>query len=154
MEQKGVFARPEDTVVIVENVSPSFLVRKPSGGHRLVTTFSTRVEYSKTLQTVMPSVEEILRTISKWKYIIATDLRDAFYQIPLEEESMKCCATPTPFKGLRVYTVSAQGMPGSSKTLEEMMCTVPGPLIQEGVAAKIADDLNVGEIMFLLYSTI
>ena len=144
LEQQGVFARPEDAGVIVEHVSPSFLVRKPSGGHRLVTAFTTIGEYSKTLPTVMPSVEEILRTVSKWKYIIATDLRDAFYQIPLEEESMKWCATPTPFKGLRVYTASAQGMPGSSETLEEMMCTVLGPLIQEGVVAKIADDLYIG----------
>ena len=35
-------------------------------------------------------------------------------------------------------------MPGSSETLEEMMCTVLGTLIQEGVVAKIADDLYVG----------
>ena len=43
---------------------------------------------------------------------------------------MKWCATPTPFRGLRVYTVSAQGMPGSSETLEKMMCSVLGDLIQ------------------------
>ena len=145
LEQQGVFARPEDVGVSVEHVSPSFLVRKPSGGHRLVTAFTTIGEYSKTLPTVMPSDEETLRIISKWKYIIATDLRDAFYQIPLKKDSMKWCATPTPFKGLRVYSVSAQGTPGSSETLEEMMCTVLGPLIQEGVVAKIADDLYVGD---------
>ena len=77
-------------------------------------------------------------------YIIATDLHDAFYQIPLEKGSMKWCATPTPFKGLHVSAVSAQGMPGSSKTLEETMCAVLGPLIQEGCVAKIANDFYVG----------
>ena len=144
LEQQGVFVRPEDIDVAVEHVSPSFLVRKPSGGYCLVTAFTTIGEYSKTLPTVMPTVDQTLRTIANWKYIIHTDLRDAFYQIPLDRDSMKWCATPTPFKGLRVYTVSAQGMPGSSETLEEMMCAVLGPLIQEGSVAKIADDLYVG----------
>lgn len=144
LEQQGVFVRPEDVDVAVEHVSPSFLVKKPSGGYRLVTAFTTIGEYSKTLPTIMPTVDETLRTISTWNYIIATDLRDAFYQIPLEKGSMKWCATPTPFKGLRIYAVSAQGMPGSSETLEETMCAVLGPLIQEGCVAKIADDLYVG----------
>ena len=97
----------------MEHVSPSFLVRKPSGGYRLVTAFTSLGQYSKTLPTVMPSVEDILRTIASWKYLIKTDLRDSFYQIPLEKESMKWCATPTPFRGIRVYLQSAQGIPGS-----------------------------------------
>ena len=144
LEQEGVFARPEDVDVVVEHVSPSFLVKKSSGGHRLVTAFSSVGEYCKTLPTIMPTVESTLRIISGWKYLIKTDLRDAFYQIPLDQESRKWCATPTPFRGLRVYLVSAQGMPGSSETLEELMSTILGHKIQEGVVAKIADDLYVG----------
>ena len=34
-------------------------------------------------------------------------------------------------------------MPGSSETVEEMMCTVLGPLLQEGVVAKMEDDMYV-----------
>ena len=145
LEKDGVFARPEEVNVVVEHVSPSFLVKKSSGiGHRLVTAFAAIGEYCKTLPTIMPTVDSTLRTIGAWRYIIKTDLRDAFYQIPLENESRKWCATPTPFRGLRCYLVSAQGMPGSSETLEELLTTVFGHLIQRGVVAKIADDLNVG----------
>ena len=57
---------------------------------------------------------------------------------------MKWCGTPTPFRGLRVYAVAAQGMPGSSESLEEMLCTVLGSFVKSGWVAKIADDLNVG----------
>ena len=57
---------------------------------------------------------------------------------------MKWCATPTPYCGLRVYLRSAQGMPGSSETLEVMLCTALGDLIQQGKETKIADDLYVG----------
>lgn len=145
LESQGVFVRPEDVGVAVEYVSPSFLVNKSDGvGKRLVTAFTSIGEYSKTLPISMPTVDDVLRTIASWKYIIKTDLRDSFYQIPLEKESMKWCGTQTPFRGLRCYAVSAQGMPGSSETLEEMMCTVIGQLVRNGQACKIADDLYVG----------
>ena len=57
---------------------------------------------------------------------------------------MKWCGTPTPYRGLRVYQVAAQGMPGSSESLEEMLCLVLGDFVKEGWVAKIADDLSVG----------
>lgn len=144
LDSQGVFVRPEDVGVVVEHVSPSFLVRKPSGGHRLVTAFTSIGQYCKTLPTSMPTVDDTLRTIASWKYMVKTDLRDSFYQIPLERSSMKWCGTQTPFRGLRLYAVSAQGMPGSSETLEEMMSTVLGHLVREGCVVKIADDLYVG----------
>ena len=36
------------------------------------------------------------------------------------------------------------GMPGSETALEELMCRVLEELIQEGIVAKIADDLYCG----------
>jgi hypothetical protein len=144
LESQGVFARPEDVGVVVEHVSPSFLVAKPKGGHRLVTNFSSLLDYCKTLPTIMPTVDSVLRTISSWKYIVVSDLRDAFYQIPMDKGSMRWCGTPTPFRGLRVYQVAVQGLPGSSEFLEEMLCAVLGDYVRDGVVAKIADDLNVG----------
>ena len=57
---------------------------------------------------------------------------------------MKYCDVATPFKGIRVYTRSAMGMPGSETCLEELMSPILGDLIQEGCVAKIADDLYVG----------
>ena len=145
LEAQGVFARPEDVGVVVQHVSPSFLVRKSSGaGYRLVTAFTTLGEYIKPLPTLMPTVENTLRTVSEWKYIITTDLRDAFYQIPLDKQSMQWCATQTPYRGLRVYQVASQGLPGSSEWLEELLSLLFGQLVQEGWLAKVADDMYVG----------
>ena len=45
LESQGVFARPEDVGVEVEHVSPSFLVKKSSGGVRLVTNFTSLIDY-------------------------------------------------------------------------------------------------------------
>ena len=144
LEKAGVFARPEDVGVCVEYLNPSFLVKKPNGGFRLVTAFADVGRYSKPQPSLMPNVDSTLRSIAKWKYLIATDLTSAFYQIPLSHESMKYCGVATPFRGVRVYTRCAMGMPGSETALEELMCRVLGDLLEKGVVAKLADDLYCG----------
>ena len=144
LEEMGVFARPEDAQVNVEYINPSFLVKKPSGGSRLVTAFADVGRYSKPQPSLLPSVDSTLNQIAQWKYIITTDLTKAFYQIPLSRESLKYCGVATPFRGIRVYTRSAMGMPGSETALEELMCRVLGDLLQDGIVAKIADDLYCG----------
>ncbi|XP_066019216.1 uncharacterized protein [Pocillopora verrucosa] len=144
LEILGVFRRPEDVGITIEYLNPSFLVKKPNGGSRLVTAFSDVGRYSKPQPSLLPDVDSTLRLIAQWSHIIVTDLTSAFYQIPLARESMKYCGVATPFKGVRVYARSTMGMPGSETALEEVMCRVLGPLLQDGVVAKIADDLYCG----------
>ena len=144
LEQAGVFAKPEDENITVEYLNLSFLVKKPNGGSRLVTSFGEVAQYSKPQPSLMPNVDSTLRDIARWKYIIVTDLLKSFYQIPLARQSMKYCGVTTPFKGIRVYTRSAMGMPGSETCLEELLSRVLGDLIQGGNVAKIADDLYIG----------
>ena len=144
LEKLGVFARPEDMGITVEYLNPSFLIKKPSGGFRLVTAFADVGRYSKPQPSLMPNVDSILRKIAQWKYLITTDLTSAFYQIPLSRQSMKYCGVATPFRGIRVYTRSAMGMPGSETALEELMCRVLGDLLEKGTVAKLADDLYCG----------
>ena len=144
LETLGVFKCPEDINVAVEYLNPSFLVKKPNGGLRLVTAFADVGRYSKPQPSLMPDVDSTLRLIAQWKHIVATDLTNAFYQIPLSRDSMKYCGVVTPFRGVRVYVRSAMGMPRSETALEELMCRVLGDLLKEGVVAKIADDLYCG----------
>ena len=144
LEKQGILRRPEDINMTVEYLSPSFLVKKSNGGHRLVTAFSDVGKYSKPQPSLMPNVDAILRQVAQWKYIIVTDLTSAFYQIPLSRQSMKYCGISTPFKGVRVYTRSAMGMPGSETALEELMCRVLGDCLEDGIVTKLADDLYCG----------
>lgn len=144
LEKDHVFSKPEEVDVRVEYLNPSFLVKKPSGGHRLVTAFANVGRYSKPQPSLMPDIDSTLRTIAPWKYIIKTDLSHAFYQIPLAKESRKYCGVATPFRGISVYCRSAMGMLSSETALEEMMCRVLGDFTQEGHVAKIADDLYCG----------
>ena len=143
LQSKDVFKRPEEVGVNVEYVNPSILIKKPNGGHRLVTAFADVGRYAKPQPSLMPDVDSTLRNIARWSYLITSDLTSAFYQIPLNKASMKYFGFTTPFKGTLVYSRSAMGMPGSETALEELMCHILGDLIQEGYVAKIADDLYV-----------
>ncbi|KAK6194705.1 hypothetical protein SNE40_000288 [Patella caerulea] len=144
LERLGVLAKPEDVNVTVEYVSPSFLVRKPEGGTRLVTAFSNIACYTKPLPSRSTSTESVLRFLAQWKYIIKTDMTKQFFQLPMKHSSMKYLGVITPFKGIRVYTRAAMGMPGSTEILDELMYRVLGDFIHEGFVIKLADDLYVG----------
>ena len=97
LEQLGFFQRPEDVSITVEYLDPSFLVKKPNGGSRLVTAFADVGRYSKPQPSLLPDVDSTLRRIAQWSHIIVTDLTSAFYQIPLAKESMKYCGVATQF---------------------------------------------------------
>ena len=144
LEELGVLAKPEVVGVNVEYVNPSFLVKKSNNSFRLVTAFTEVGKYCKPQPTLLPTVDSTLRTIANWKYLIKTDLKSAYYQIPLSKESMRYCGTVSPYKGTRVYTRCAMGMPGSESALEELLSRVLGDLIARGIVAKLADDLYVG----------
>ena len=144
LESDGVFVEPNEVGVVAEYLNASFLVKKASGGHRLVTSFGEVAKYAKPQPALMPDINDTLRLIGSWKYLIKTDLSSAYYQIPLSKDSMKFCGVCTPFKGVRVYARPSMGMPGSETALEQMMSLVVGQLITEGVLAKVADDLYVG----------
>ena len=100
--------------------------------------------YSKPQPSLMPDVDPTLRSIARWKYLITSDLTSAFYQIPLSKSSMKYSRVATPYRGVRVYTRCAMGMPGSETALGELMFRVFGNCIQDGIVAKLADDLYCG----------
>ena len=144
LQSLGVFSRPEEAGITVEYINPSFLINKPSGGYRLVTSFADVGRYSKPQPSILPDVDSTLRTIASWQYLVKTDLTKAFYQIPLNKKSMKYCGVSTPFKGTLVYTRSAMGMPGLETALKELMCHILGDHLQNGIIAKIADDLYIG----------
>ena len=109
-----------------------------------MTAFADVGRYSKPQPSLMPDVDSTLRNIAQWKYIIQSELTSAFYQIPLSKSSLKYCGVATPFRGVRIYTRCAMGMPGSETALEELICRVLGDCIQDGIVSKLADDLYCG----------
>ena len=144
LEVAGVLAKPEDINVKVKFVSPSFLRKKPDGTNRFITAFNELGSYTKVLPTTGPTSNDVLRRLSAFRFIIKTDLTKAFFQIPLDKESMAYLGTITPFKGIRVYTRCVMGCPGSSEHLRELMTRVVGDFLAEGFLIIKDDDMYVG----------
>ena len=145
LEKIGVFSRPQDIGVSVENTNPSFLVNKPhSSDKRLVTEFASISEYCRPTPSRLPSVDETLRIIAGWNHLITTDMTKSYFQLQLKKSSKKFCGVHTPYKGLRVYNVGCMGLPGVEVALEELTCLLLGDMVEQGKVAKLADDLYVG----------
>ena len=99
-----------------------------------MTAFADVGRYSKPQPSLMPDVDSTLRTIAQWKYIIVTDLTNAFYQIPLSKSSMKYCGVANSFRGIRVYTRNAMGVPDSETAHAEIMCRVLSDSLPDGTS--------------------
>lgn len=143
LEELGILAKPEDLGITVQHASPSLLIRE-GAKRRLVTTFNDLSPYVRIPPTASSDCNSVLRKLSKWKYIIKTDMKSAYFQIPLAKNSMQYVGTVTPYKGLRVYTRPAMGLPGSGEYLQELLSRVLGNEMQIGFVMVNADDMYVG----------
>ena len=141
---EGVLSRAEDVDQPVEYVHPSFLVKKESGGHRLVTSFGEMGEYARPQPTNSSHVEHAIHQIGQYREMIIADLKDSYFQVLLNKESAKYLGVLTPYTGTYVYSRSVMGLPGSEAALEELLSRIFGDLIREGKLVKVADDLFIG----------
>ena len=98
----GVLRRPEDIGVKVVHSSPSFLVKKTDGEFRLVTSFVEINKFIRTLPSKMSTTTEVITMLGKWKYIIKTDLKSAYFQMKMDLSSQKWLGTNSPYKGMFV----------------------------------------------------
>ena len=144
LEAEGVLSRAEDVEQPVEFVHPSFLVKKASGGHRLVTSFGEVAEHARPQPTANSNVEHALHQIGQYDVILVADIKDAYYHVPLSQDSCKYVGVVTPYKGTFVYRRSVMGLPGSESALEELLNRIFGDLVKAGKMVKVADDLFLG----------
>ena len=66
LEEMGVLAKPESVGITVEYASPSFLVKKPDGDHRLVTAFNTIGTYARPLPSRSTSSATVLSFLARF----------------------------------------------------------------------------------------
>ena len=109
-----------------------------------MTDFTSLAPFIKVMPSMLPDVNSTLLKIGSWKYLIKSDLTEAYFQLPLSRKSQKYCGIVSPFKGTFVYTTGCMGLPGTEVALEELTCKILGDLVMNGCVAKVADDLYIG----------
>ena len=143
MEDYGVLVKPETIGVIPTHVHPCILVPKSEDKFRLVTDFRSIQNHVKQLPTSMPTVSDAMTALSSADYHIELDFSNFYWQLGIPREDSEKLAVCHPYGGLRVYTVSPQGLRNSAEWGSEILGRVYGDMVKEGKCTRIADQIYV-----------
>jgi len=75
----------------------------------------------------MPRINYILDKLSEARYISSLNLKDGYWQIPLEAKSRQYTALAVPGKGLFQWRVMPFGLHSASATFQRILDQVIGP---------------------------
>ena len=151
----GVLADPYQHNIQVKCMHPCFIQKKARAGTndlekcdtseiRFLTAPSLVNEKCRQIQTHVPNQTEIFKFVAKNPCLIYADLYESFFQNHLHKKDWGYMAIQSPFKGLRVYTRSTQGLLNQDEELSQLLFKVLGQEIMDGRCMKIADDLVIG----------
>lgn len=121
--------------------SPVTLVRKPNK-NRLCIDFRKVNEVTVKLAYPIPNIDGILSRISNVRYISAIDLKDAFWQVPLDEKSRERTAFVVPGRPLYQFTVMPFGLCNAPQRMMMLMDKVIPYELKESIFVYL-DDLLV-----------
>lgn len=121
--------------------SPVTLVRKPNK-NRLCLDFRKVNSVTVKLAYPIPNIDGILSRLSNTKYISAIDLKDAFWQIPLDDKSKEKTAFVIPGRPLYQFTVMPFGLCNAPQRMMMLMDKVIPYELKESIFIYL-DDLLV-----------
>ncbi|KAG3025335.1 hypothetical protein PC121_g24712 [Phytophthora cactorum] len=88
--------------------SPTFCVKKPEGGWRIIHAYNKLNDATIPAQTPIPRKDVIIDSMAKSTIYGALDLRDGFYQILMRESDIALTAVSTPSGTLSEWLVMPQ----------------------------------------------
>ncbi|KAG2807896.1 hypothetical protein PC111_g16730 [Phytophthora cactorum] len=96
--------------------APTFCVKKPQGGWRIVHAYNKLNDATTPAQTPIPRKDVIIDSMAKSTIYSALDLRDGFYQILMRESDIALTAVSTPSGMLWEWLVMPQRLKNASAT--------------------------------------
>ncbi|KAK9887659.1 hypothetical protein WA026_023780 [Henosepilachna vigintioctopunctata] len=120
-------------------LSPLWLVDKKDGTHRVC--FDGRKLNSVTMPDSypMPLIDTIVSKIKSASFLSSIDLKSAFFQIPLDEESKMKTAFSVQGRGLFCFNVLPFGLHNSAQAMCKLMDVVIGPSLEPYVFYYVDD---------------
>ncbi|GMF44990.1 unnamed protein product [Phytophthora fragariaefolia] len=100
--------------------SPTFCVRKATGGWRVVHAFNKLSDATIPAQTFIPRKDMVLDTMSGSVIYSAIDLTEGFYQILMRESDIPLTAVSTPSGMLWEWLIIPQGLKNMPTTFNRM----------------------------------
>ncbi|KAG3058945.1 hypothetical protein PI125_g25134 [Phytophthora idaei] len=96
--------------------APTFCVKKPQGGWRIVHAYNKLNDATIPAQTPIPRKDVIIDSMANSTIYSALDLRDGFYQILMRESDIALTAVSTPSGMLWEWLVMPQGLKNAPAT--------------------------------------
>ncbi|XP_041565903.1 LOW QUALITY PROTEIN: uncharacterized protein LOC121467710, partial [Drosophila elegans] len=127
--------------------SPIVMVRKKTGKWRLWVDFRQINAKSVKDAYPMPMINYILDQLREAKYISSLDLKDGYWQIPLEAASRQYTAFTVPGKGLFQWKVMPFGLHSASATFQRALDQVIGPEMMPHAFAYQDDIIVIGRTL-------
>ncbi|KAG3077721.1 hypothetical protein PI124_g20103 [Phytophthora idaei] len=121
--------------------SPTFCVKKATGGWRIVHAFNKLNDATIPAQTPIPRKDMMLDSMAGSVIYSAIDLTDGFYQILMRESDIPLTAASTPSGMLWEWLVMPQGLKNAPATFNRMVSHVLRPL--RDFAPSYFDDIFV-----------
>jgi hypothetical protein len=155
LTDNGVLGIPQQDNIIIQHVSPCFLRKKQKAKDkspsqltkedvRIVVNTTELSRYLKNMPTKVTKPSEVYAALSRWKYLIKTDLYQGFFQNQLHTTAYPWCAIQTPHGGIRYFKRSIQGLVGQTEEQDELLARILQQHLTAGICVKIADDIFAG----------
>ena len=121
--------------------SPTFCVKKATGGWRIVHAFNKLNDATIPAQTPVPRKDMIIDSMVGSTVFSAIDLKDGFYQIRMRESDVPLTAVSTPSGMLWEWLVMPQGLKNAPATFNRMVTNIFRPL--RDFAPSYFDDIFI-----------
>lgn len=127
--------------------SPITLARKKNGTWRLCMDFRHLNSKSDPDAYPLPRISSILDRLREANFVSSLDLKDGYWQIPLEETSRKYTAFTVPGRGLYQWRVMPFGLHSAPATFQRALDTVIGADMEPHAFAYLDDIIVIGKTL-------
>lgn len=121
--------------------SPTFCVKKATGGWRIVHAYNKLNDATIPAQTPIPRKDMVLDSMAGSTVFSGLDMKDGFYQILMRKKDIPLTAVSTPSGMLWEWLVMPQGLKNAPATFNRMVSHVLRPL--RAFASSYFDDVFV-----------
>lgn len=121
--------------------SPVVMVQKSSGDYRFCVDFRQVNKVTRRDAYPLPYVSSILDRLRNARFISSIDLKSAYWQVPLEEQSKEKTAFTVPGRGLYQFTRMPFGLHNAPATWQRFVDKVLGSL--DGSVFVYLDDIII-----------
>ena len=115
------------------------IVRKSDGSYRFCVDFRDLNKVTVKDAYPLPSMDSILDKLRKARYLSKIDLKQAYFQVPMDENSKKYTAFSVPGSGLWQFKRMAFGLTNAPSTFQRLIDAIFGPEFEPHIFGYLDD---------------